>query len=271
MHFSKKISTYFTLSIVLLFHLLSGNAYAKEIKLIFFYPGGEGSEAQAQPILDEFALALKDASEGKIEAKIRYFSDLKEGSSYIESEKPAGGILSYDLFLSQGPHWQAKSILQTLQLPSSNGKDQYFLIGNKESQLPASGEIKVLSSRPLSASFVKEKLFPDTSLDWNLIPTKNIVGKLRKLGMTNQPTENTWILLNQFEWSNLSRLRTAWVAGLKVMLESHQIPSAPFVLFDNALSDEEAQQLSKALTKMTKNPKAKKTLELLRIKGFASQ
>lgn len=268
MKYSKKLICYLSIFAISCFNLISTSAQAKEIKLIFFYPGGEGSEVQAQPVLDEFSTALKEASNGAFEAQVRYFSDLSAGSTYITNQKPAGGILAYDLFLSQGPQWQAKTILQTLQLPSGDGKNQYFLIGNKQNQIPESGKLNILSSRPLSADFVKQELFPTSTLQWNVTPTKNIVGKLRRLGIEGALAENTWILLNQFEWYNISRLRTGWAANLKVFLESEKIPSAPFVIFDEALSANETQELRQALSKLNRNSKAKKTLELLRLKGF---
>lgn len=248
--------------------LMGATVQAKEMSLVFFYPGGEGSASQATPVLEEFSAALQEASGGKIKAKVHYLSELKAGEAFIQNKKPAGGILAYDLFLAEGAKWQAKAILQTLQFPSSNGWDQYFLIGNKSASLPSTGEITVLSARPLRESFVKEKLFPQNGLTWKITPTQNVVGKLRRLGMNDPETKDQWILLDQFAWKNVSRLRAAWVAGLKPALSSEKIPSAPFVVFGNTLNEAEITQLKSALEKMSQSERGKKVLQLLRLAGF---
>ncbi len=239
---------------------------ASTLNLIFFYPGGQGSQQEAQPILDQFATGLKKASDGKITASITYLSDTQKGLDFIAQQKPHGGIISYDVFLAHQKDWKLKSIAQTLQLPSADGNNQYFLIKNKAQNIDASKPLNIYSSQKLAKDFVKSKLFPQLTQAINLQHTQNIMGKLRKLGMGE--TTDEIILLDQFEYHNVSRLRIAWVANIDIMQKSELIPTAPFVIFENKLNAETSEILKQALLKLSKDSEMKETLQLLRLKGF---
>ncbi|MCE9624544.1 MAG: phosphate/phosphite/phosphonate ABC transporter substrate-binding protein, partial [Deltaproteobacteria bacterium] len=77
-----------------------------------------------------------------------------------------------------------------------------------------------------------------------------------------------FILLNQFEWANVSRLKIAWVAGLEVLAESQKISSAPVVTFPNVLNPEESAALKQAFLKVGQDASAQATLQEMRMKGF---
>jgi hypothetical protein len=244
----------------------SASANAAPLKLIFLFPGGQGDQQQAQSFLDGFSEALKRASDAKIQAEISYLSDPQQGAQFIQAQKPAGGIMSQDLFLTKGPAWQAKVIAQTLQLPSADGSNQYFLIGNKSDALPASGAVTVSGPQILEPSFVQKELFPNLPpLQWQVQRSANPVGELRAIGMGEK---TGLILLDQYEWMNISRLKAAWVAGLKVLAESKKVNSAPFVVFPQNLPAETIPLLQEALIKMSQDPLAAETLGNLRLKGF---
>ncbi|MCE9625652.1 MAG: hypothetical protein K8R69_09430, partial [Deltaproteobacteria bacterium] len=144
----------------LFFILAAAAAQAVPVKILFFYPGGEGSQESAQPILDSLAEALKKASGGKLEPSVTYFTDKAAGIEFIKTQKPAAAVLSLDSYYQYATTWGATMIAKTLQLPSGDGSDQYFLIGKKGTPLPATGPIKILSPRPLDLGFLTGKIFP---------------------------------------------------------------------------------------------------------------
>ncbi|MDX1386480.1 MAG: hypothetical protein R3257_02745 [bacterium] len=256
---------FLTFSLFLAFLLSSTTLQAKTISLIFLYPGGQGSQEQAQPLLDNFAKFLKENSQGKIDVQIKYFSNEKAGEQFIQSKKPAAGILAEDLFVEKGNVWQAQKLLQTLQLPSGDGTNQYFIIGNNKELLPTSGSLFLMSTRPLTGSFVRQKLFPDQELTLEVKKVPNVVGKLRKIG---RGQEKGFVLLDQFEYATIKRLKASWANDLKTFASSKKVPSAPFVVFKENISSPQSKELKKALLKLTQDGKAKETLGLLRIKGF---
>ncbi len=237
----------------------------QDLDLIFLYPGGQGSAEQAQPVLDQFSEALKTSSGGKLNPSARYFTDTKAGENYIASGKPAAGILAEDLFLEKGKSWQAEPLLQTQMLPSGDGTNEYIVVGPAKSSLPTSGAITLISSRPLAGAFVKDQLFPDWKLTVQVNASANVMGTLRKIGMGG---EQAYVLLDQFEFANVSRLRAAWVAGIQELARSAKISSAPVVVFSGRLNAADQALLKSALLKMGKNTQSKEVLGLLRLKGF---
>jgi len=138
-------------------------------------------------------------------------------------------------------------------------------MGPANTTLPASGEISLIASRPLSASYIKGQLFPQWQASVQVKASSNVVGTLRKVGMGQ---EQAFVLLDQFEFANVSRLKTAWVAGLKELARSQAVPSAPLVVFGERLDAATQNQLKSALLKMGQQTQGKEVLNLLRLKGF---
>lgn len=241
-------------------------AQAAPIKILFFYPGGQGSREAAQPLLDAFGESLKQASAGKIDSAVTYLSDPLAGLSFIKSEKPAVAIVSLDAFDQYASAWGAQVIAKTLQLPSGDGKDQFFIVGQKGSSLPTQGKITLLSSRPLSSDFVAKKLFPALQgVNFSIQSERNAIGTLRAIGSGEK---SDFILLDQFEYANVKRLRSAWVAGLDALAESQKVSSAPVIVFPQQISSELIPVLQKSLVKLGQESSAQPTLQELRLKGF---
>jgi phosphonate ABC transporter substrate-binding protein len=250
----------------LTFILLTGSAEAAPLKILFFYPGGQGTQELAQPLLDSFSEALKKSSGGKIESSVFYISDLQQGLQYIKTEKPAAGILSLDTFNQYGNSWAAKVIAKTLQLPSGDGTNQYFLMGKAGQQLPTSGNLQILSPQLLDPKFVVGKLLPNLkNLEISIQNTQNVMGELRAIG---QGKKEGWVLLDQFEYANISHLKTPWISGLEVVAKSNKVSSAPFVVFEANIPIELVTELQNALLKLGADASAQETLSNLRIKGF---
>jgi len=252
--------------LAMMFALLPYRAFAAEAKILFFYPGGQGDQQSAQPILDAFADALKRNSGGAIDAKVFYLSDMAQGKQFIHNEKPVAAILSLDVFLSQGPAWGAKLIAKTLQLPSGDGTDQYYIMGKKGAALPASGALTLVSPRAIDAGFVSGKLFPQLkAVTLSVQPSENTVGTLRDIGGGKR---EGFVLLDRFEYSNVSKLKTPWASELAVIAESSKVSSAPFVVFPANATPETLKALESALLKLGGDSAAKETLGTLRLKGF---
>ena len=247
--------------------LLSQSALAAPLKILFFYPGGQGSQELAQPLLDAFADSLKKASDSQLEAKIFYIADKEKGLQFIAKEKPAAAIVSQDIAEAIQEKFKARPIAQTLQLPSSDGSDRFVIVGAKGSPLPSSGALSLGSSRPLEAAFLQEKLFPQLkNLQLKSEATPNILGLLRAIGSLGAEPKYHFALLDQFEYANISRLKAAWVSQISVVAESQKIPSAPVLAFSENLK--EPEKLAQALEKMGQNNESAEILENLRLKGF---
>jgi hypothetical protein len=241
-------------------------AHAAPLKMLFFYPGGQGNQEQAQPLLDNFSAALKKASQGKIEAQITYISDPTEGLQFIKTQKPQAAILGLESYYKYGNELGAKVIAKTLQLPSGDGTDQYFLLGKSGATLPTSGSLQVSSTRPLDPSFISEKLFPQwKDLKIEVQPTANSVGELRAIG---SGSKQGFVLLDQFENANISKLKTPWATALTVLAQSQKVSSAPVFVFSQNIPANEAQELENALVEVGSDNSAKSTLADLRLKGF---
>lgn len=253
--------------IFLLFFLtFSAQAHADPMKILFFYPGGQGDQQAAQPILDSFSEALKRASAGKIEAKVSYIADLQAGLKFIRTDKPQAAILPVDTFLQYGDELGATVVAKILQLPSADGTDQYFLMGKAGTTLPASGEVILISQRPLDAGFVAGKLFPAMrGTQWKIETTPNVVGALKAIG---SGTKTGFVLLDQFEFANISKLKTPWAQALAPLAKSEKISAAPFVIFAAQTTPEMTAELKKALLQLTQDSAASDTLVTLRLKGF---
>jgi len=251
--------------LLFIFGLIPGSVWGESLDLVFYFPGGQGSQMEAQPILDSFSEGLEKASGGKIKAKVIYLRETQEGTRFIQNKKPAGGILALDVFYQKAQPWKAQVIAQTLQLPSGDGKDQYYLLGHKAQDLPTSGKLKVLASRPLLDNFVNQKLFPEQKFEMEIEASPVLVSRLRKIG---RGEEKGWVLLDNFEYTTISRLNSQWTKNIKPWASSQKVPSSPFVVFKDNLSPEIEAALQKALVKLSKDPAYQETLQLLRIKGF---
>jgi hypothetical protein len=254
------------LIIAFIFTLSASSTHAAPMKILFFYPGGQGDQQAAQPILDAFSEALKRNSAGKVEAQVFYISDPQAGLQFIKTQKPQAAILSLDTFYRYGNELGAKVIAKSLQLPSGDGTDQYFIVGKSGTTLPTAGPITLLSPRLLDSSFVAGKLFPNLSgVQWKIEASPNAVGALRAIG---NGTKEGFVLLDQFEYANISKLKTPWAQALTPLASSQKISGAPVVVFSQNLSPELAAELEKSLLKLSQDAASRETLTTLRITGF---
>ncbi len=240
-------------------------ASAAPLKLLFLFPGGQGSSEAAQALLDSFTEALKKS--GGPEMQATYLADKAAGLAFIQQQKPAAALLSAELFEEQGKAWNVSPVARSLQLPSGDGTETFYLVGKKGMALPASGKISVYSPRPFSPDYVAKRLFPTMSgVAFEILPTRNVLGDLRKIASGEK---SGFLLLDPYEHRAMN-LKAAWVAELSDLAASAKVPSAPVVVFAGGLSPEQQAAFQKALLQVGKDSNAQATLQELRLKGFAA-
>ncbi len=242
------------------------------LSLVFFYPGGQGSPQEAQPLLDEFAAGLEKASENRFKVTITYLQNSQSGVEQIQNNPIAAGIVASDFYYQNSK--QASSpikmevLARTLQLPSADGTEQYFLIGPQGQSLPSSGTLSLQSSRPLDLDWLRQQVFPKLqALTLSDQAHPALVSHLRKIG-SNPNVTPQWVVLDAFEWNNIRKLSAPWAKALQVYVDSEKVPSAPFVVFNSQLTPEQKTDLLKSLLKLGQDSQYRSTLEALRLKGF---
>lgn len=255
----------FRQALIALLLLVPTLASAAPLKLLFLFPGGQGSSEAAQPLLDLFTEALKKS--GGPEMHATYLADKAAGLTFIQQEKPAAALLSTELFEEQAKAWKVTPVARSLQLPSGDGTEIFYLVGKKGVALPTSGRISVYSSRPFNPDYVAKRLFPTMSgVTFETLPTRNVLGDLRKIAAGEK---SGFILLDPYEHRAMN-LKAAWVAELSDLASSAKVPSAPVVVFAGGLSPEQQAAFQKALLQVGKDSNAQATLQELRLKGFAA-
>lgn len=254
---------FFTASIFILAIMLTHNLYAKEIKMIFWYPGEAGTTAEAAPILDElFKYLNPKIYPDKISGK--YFNNVPNGLKYISSDKPTIGIISYLTMTEQGDKiGNPKVIMSTI--PSVHGKttEVYSLVG-KVTAIPANPTI--FMSEPIPLKFALSQLFPSLKSDTRLSQTSQIVAKLKDI---SEDKLQAFAILTPTEAYTLQSISASWAKGLKTIMKSNSVPTAMVVLFDPEWKG--IKKLKPALMQMASDPAAKDILNELRLTGFVEK
>lgn len=247
----------------LLILTLASVAHARQIKMIFWYPGEAGSTKEAQPILDEFFEYLN----GKItptRISGKYFNTAQEGLAYIRSEKPMIGIVSYAAWAqNRDKIGTAQVILATLPLPHGRSTEHYTLVG-RNAQIPAGAMI--FSSEPLSEPFMRTELFPKLKEGVKISQTHQLLMKLKEIG---EGKTNAWAILSPAETGALARLNHPWAKSLKTIAESNPVPTARVILFDETWKD--VGRFKTTLLTIGDDMSVRDILDEMRLKGFAIQ
>ena len=141
-----RLKTLFFLLIINL--LFSTVAQAKPIKMLIWYPGGEGDEEAAGPILSDFANEVKQASAGKIELQITYSQNPPQQLPFDPKQNPyAIGIVAYEVYLKYQGSLSLNPIAKTLPLPAGKGTEQYYIVGNTSTQIKDIGRWELYTHR----------------------------------------------------------------------------------------------------------------------------
>lgn len=240
---------------------VSISASARTVKMIFWYPGEAGSTKEAQPIIDEFFKLLNSKlTPDKIEGK--YFNSLTEGITYVKTETPAVGILSFPIWNEQKAKLAGASVLlSTLPLPDGKTQEQYALAGMVDKFDPS---IKLISSEPLDGTFVNSTLFSEVSSSRKIEQTNQMLLKLRDIA---QGSLKAIAVLTPTEAAMIAKLNQPWARQIKIIAKSKPVPTARVVLFDKSWQG--AEKLKNVLLSLSADPSAKEILNELRLVGFA--
>jgi len=243
--------------------LVPQTLHAKEIKMLFWYPGEAGSTAEAEPILTPFFQYLNqklapDTASGK------YFSAIPDRLTYLKRESPVVGVVSYATWVQNASRIAgATVIMSTLPLPHGKPTEQYALVGKKEDLQKE--KVLIFSSEPLPSQWVNTELFPSlsTSVD-TMKSTPQIIAKLKEIG---EGKLRALAILTPPEATTLAKIAAPWAKAIKMLARSKEVPTARVVLFDQHFSG--ASKLKAALLGAGNDPKAREILTEMRLKGFA--
>lgn len=257
------------LSAILFFTIIfsyTSNLYAKKYNIVFWYPGEQGTTAEAEPVLDSFFEYLnKNVSGNTFTGK--YFNSKTKGLAYINKSKPKFGIISWvALKENDGSIPAHGKIATTLPYPDGTATDKFVLVGN-----PGDGEwsppanLTIISSIPMSVNFLKSYLLPDLGGNVSIQTTNTMLMTLKKIATGGEDSGQV-ALLTPMEKFTLDNLKSGWTETLKTLKECKPISTAPFIYFGE--KPEVSDELVKTLTSMKNDPDGKEILETLRLKGF---
>ncbi|MBN1283120.1 MAG: hypothetical protein JXA24_05025 [Proteobacteria bacterium] len=240
----------------------AAGAHARAASMVFWYPGEAGSTEEAQPVLDDF-LAYVGKKMGDVAITGRYYNTVDGGLKYIAQGKPAIGIVSFAA-LSQygGEMGDPPVMLSTLPLPEGKPSERYALVGTKRELPPGA---RILSSEPLTLSYVRERLFPKLSADASVSSTTQLFSSLKKIASGEI---DAFALLTPIEAKTLENLGSPWAKRLITVWRSESVPTAKVLLFDRSWKD--AERLKEVLIGAGADPEAKELLQELRLKGFSA-
>jgi len=242
--------------------LISTPAFARTVNMIFWYPGEAGSTSEAQPIIDLFFESVNQKiSPDKMQG--RYFNTVNEGIEYIKKRKPVAGIISYAAWVQNSDKLKgATVILSTLPLPGGKDTEQYTLVGSGSTK---AAHLPIISSEPLSISFVRTNLFPSIAPNANISRNPQLLYNLKRIASGELKSQ---AILTPTEAATLKRLSSPWAKKLKFLAESKPVSSARVVLFDPKWK--KSAEFKKAILSMDKDDDGQLILEELRLKGFAA-
>src|SRR3989338_1217685 len=257
------IATVLVLGFVL---CLAKKLEAKTYDFIFWYPGGEGTAAQAQPILTTFTDYLNQRTPDNIKFKPLYISDVTSGKKIIQSNKTSLGIISLPVYLESKELREVALLLQTLSLPEKNGTERFYLLTHKGAS-PSPYDSPVYSPRPYSSLFLKNVIFSNSPMmaAAKLVPTENIMGIIKKIG---QDELKAYFLINSFEYETIKNLEALWAQNVTVESTSVPLPSAPLVVFPAPQSKHPFEIIIPILLTMHQDPEGSEILQTLRLHGF---
>ncbi|MBI2338909.1 MAG: PhnD/SsuA/transferrin family substrate-binding protein [Deltaproteobacteria bacterium] len=263
-------------SLLFLFLLfLSPPAFSQDkLTIAFIYPGGEGSSADAQPILDRFFDHVQ--KNGGPALTGAYYPTLETGLSAVKSGKTQVGIVSLETWLTWKKSVPMEIILSTLPAASNNPRERYFFMttaANPEIIEPARAPV-AYASRPVDPVFFKSILMTNIpaefQADFKLRTAQNLLSELKKIAAGETPG---FALLDNFEYASLKKLRGSapsldWVKDLRLIYSSPLVPASPVVLF-TPIPEEEKEKLASALLSLPNSLEGREILANLRLRGFA--
>lgn len=231
------------------FFILQTSLYAN--RMIFVYPGGEGTAAQAQNLLNQFFEEIKNQGGPALSGE--YYNDEKKAFATIKKGKADFAIVSLDFYQTHSD--LLEKVLSTHPLESSSSSEVYTLLSNEEKIS------QVYTTRNFSENFLKG-IFKEKWPEAPLVKSNSLFQSLKSLG--NKEIQGA-ILLDSYEMASFKNLNFDWKKNLKPTA-SAQTEGSPFVKIKK--SSQETQKIKEALLKLHQSESGKEILEELRLKSF---
>lgn len=235
----------------LIFFINAQSVFANStIKMLFCFPGLEGSQELAQPLLDNLAQELTQSTGQSFE--IHYKNEMTSQAPWQNTDYDLA-LVSHELYMQFGKHLPV--ILTAKSLPESNGNNQYFIIGSQDSLKQSNLKLNT------SGTWRKEDLeilFRDLPKTLQIFSEQKLIPSLKKASVNS----GELVLLTSFQFNNLKKLKSPWAKDLLPIYQSRIIPSYPLLkLKDKPLLNEAFFHKIESLTKSA-------TLNELRLNGF---
>lgn len=230
--------------------------------MVFIYPGGEGSNEDAQPLLDLFCEQVK--KNGGPSIKTEYIPELDRAIKVIKNKSAHLGILSLDFYLEQNINNSFEILLSTHPINSKNSTERYYVLAS-ETASPGENAKNLFVSRPLNEKFVKNILLKEfSSENIHLETMPNLVPLLKMMG---KGESGDYALVDSFEYDALKKISLEWAKNLKTVYTSPPVPASPLVLLAK-LPEKTEKAIINAFMKMSKSKEGEEILASLRLRGF---
>lgn len=238
---------------------------ARSFRILFWYPGAEGSPEQAMPLLETWTQYISNQKSFQHKLKPAYQTEsVQDGFDSLKKIKPTVGIISLEAYLATRSHISADLLAQTKSEPTGDGSQRYHLFKGKDVGSPTMIEL----SEPLGKDFVEKILFGGTALSGQHPPlhyADQILLILKRIGRGELKAA---ALLNAYEAAVLKRTSLPWTKNLVKIAMSPVLPSPPVVVFNDWKHDFPIQAFKEILFSMEKDPEGLEILQELRIRGF---
>ncbi len=260
-----RIQKFLGIVIILFCFSLPVKAASDRYRVLFWYPGAEGTPEQALPLLQTWTdyIAEQGGIQGSIEPVYRT-DPVASGVGFLKKLKPTVAIVSLEAYQAIQTEYPVTILAQTQREPAGDGSQRYYLIHKKGNASFQTVEL----SEPLDPPFAEAKILAPSRFSKQHPPfhyAPQILQTLKKIGRGELPAA---ALINDYEWAVLKQTSLPWSQNLAVLLKSSPLPAPPLILFTDWKKSFPVKTVLQTLKVMDKNPDGKEILEALRMRGF---
>jgi hypothetical protein len=234
--------------------------------LVFCAPGYPGGAGDAQPVLDQFAVAAAAASGWPAGSLSTVYDSTEEGGlAKLASTDAVLAFVPYPFYVEHAAQLHLTPLVQADV--ADIGPQQRWTLVAKSGRLTGPASMTgytVLSTAGYAPGFVRRSALQGWSLpaDVKIEFTGQILSALRRAA-AGEPVA---VLLDQTQAAALPSLPFA--AELKPMTQSAELPVALIAVVDSRLTTPRAKALQEGLLKMSRSPGSADSLAPLRLRGF---
>jgi hypothetical protein len=234
--------------------------------LVFCAPGYPGGAGDAQPLLDQFAVAAAAASGWPAGSLGTVYESTEEGGlAKLASPDAVLAFVPYPFYVEHAAQLHLTPLVQADV--ADIGPQQRWTLVAKSGRLTGPASMTgytVLSTAGYAPGFVRRSALQGWSLpaDVKIEFTGQILSALRRAA-AGEPVA---VLLDQTQAAALPSLPFA--AELKPMTQSAELPVALIAVVDSRLTTPRAKALQEGLLKMSRSPGSADSLAPLRLRGF---